>query len=150
VNDPAGAAPVLAVGAVVVPAESLLLVRRGRPPGEGLWALPGGRVEPGESLEQAVVREVREETGLEVLVRQLVGWVERRGPGYHFVILDFAAEILGGPGAGGEVPSLPVLRAGDDASEAAFVGRSELSELPLVPGLLDWLVEHGLDGGGGG
>ncbi|MDA8039559.1 MAG: NUDIX domain-containing protein [Actinomycetota bacterium] len=131
--------PVLAVGAVVEVGDKLLLVRRGRSPGKGRWALPGGRVEAGESLAEAVAREVREETGLEVSVGELVGWVERSGPGYHFVILDFRAEV--DEHEGREAP--PVF-AGDDAAEAAFVDRSELRDLPLVAGLLDWLLEHGL------
>lgn len=133
--------PVLAVGAVVESGGALLMVRRGHCPGEGLWSLPGGKVEPGESLEEAVAREVREETGLDVRVGELVGWVERRGEGYHFVILDFAATVEGSS------PNEP--QAGDDAAEAAFVERSRLRELALVPGLLDWLAEHGLLGGGG-
>jgi len=134
-------APVLAVGAVVESGGSLLMVQRGRSPGKGLWSLPGGRVEPGESLEEAVAREVLEETGLVVRVGDLVGWVERRGEGFHFVILDFAAEL--------EVTSPQVPRAGDDAAEVAFVERGRVRELALVPGLLDWLVEHGFVARGG-
>lgn len=133
--------PVLAVGAVVGSGGALLMVRRGHDPGAGLWSLPGGRVQPGEPLEEAVAREVREETGLDVRVGELVGWVERRGEGYHFVILDFAATVEESS------PSEP--QAGDDASEAAFVERSRLRELALVPGLLDWLADHGLLGRGG-
>lgn len=129
-----GAVPVLAVGAVVRRGDDLLLVKRGRPPGAGLWSLPGGRVEPSESLREAVVREVREETGLEVRPAQLLGWVERRGPGWHFVICDFAAEM---------VDRFQVPEAGDDAAEVGFVPAGNVEGLPLVDGLMAWLLEHG-------
>lgn len=125
--------PVLAVGAVVKDrAGRLLLIRRGHPPGEGLWSLPGGRLEEGEALSEAVSREVREETGLAVRVSQLVGWVEREGPSYHFVILDFEADLVGG-----DAP-----RAGDDAAEAAWFAPEELEGLPLVDGLAEFLRSH--------
>ncbi len=156
--------PVLAVGAVVeLPSpsgsggaveRSLLLVKRGHPPGEDRWSVPGGRVEAGETLENAVAREVREETGLEVSVGDLIGWVERTGPGYHFVIVDFRAQLVSL--GDGEVPSGAAagessawdaaLRPGDDASDAAWVPVSRLYELDLVDGLLDFLVEHGVVG----
>ena len=124
--------PEVCVGAVVVDEGRLLLVRRGRPPGVGLWSVPGGRVEGGERLQDAVVREVAEETGLEVRCGELLGWVERIGDGHHFVILDFAASVVGGLG--------PV--AGDDAAVAAFVPLGEVPALPLVEGLLDFLGRH--------
>lgn len=126
--------PVLAVGAVIRRQDSLLLVKRGRPPGEGLWSLPGGKVEPGESPREALRREVTEECGIAVEVGDLIGWVERSGPGYHFLILDYEAAC------GSEVD--PV--AGDDADEVAFVGRSELGALGLVEGLVEFLSEHGI------
>jgi 8-oxo-dGTP diphosphatase len=98
------------VGAVVHDAAGrLLLVRRANDPGRGLWSLPGGRVEPGESDATAVVRELREETGLEVRAGSFVGSVSRPAPGGVFVIFDYAAAVVGGQ-----------LRAGDDASDAAW------------------------------
>lgn len=127
--------PVLAVGAVIQQGSRLLLVKRGRPPGEGLWSLPGGKVERGEPPEGALVREIAEECGLAVEVGELVGWVERRQAGYHFVILDYEAHLL-------DSSALP--RAGDDAAEARFVERSELGALRLVEGLADFLASHGL------
>ena len=69
--------PQICVGAIAVGNDALLLIRRGRPPGTGLWSLPGGRVEPGETLAEAVVRELAEETGIEGVCDQFVGWVER-------------------------------------------------------------------------
>ena len=95
--------------------------------------MPGGHVELGETLHVAVVREVLEETGLEVVVDRFLGWVERIGEApdpYHFVILDFAVTVL-------DPLSAPV--AGDDAAEVAWVPLHELSELRLVDGLYDFL-----------
>ena len=109
----------------------LLVIRRGRPPSEGLWSIPGGRVEPGESGQEAAAREVREETGLTVRVGNLIGSVERPGRTVDevYVIDDYAAEVVG--------DAQPT--AGDDASEARWVTRAELENLPLTPGLLDAL-----------
>lgn len=130
-----------AVGAVVRRGADVLLVRRGRGPGRGRWSLPGGRVEFGETLRQAVAREVREETGLEVSVGRFLGWVERMGERpapYHYVILDFAAEPLD--------PEI-VPSAGDDAAEVAWVPLADIGELVLVPGLEDFLAEALAPGG---
>jgi ADP-ribose pyrophosphatase YjhB (NUDIX family) len=130
--------PEVCVGAVVLHDERLLLVRRGRGAALGLWSVPGGRVEPSERLEAAVIREVAEETGLRVVVEKWIGWVERIGPGYHFVIHDFAASLAPGVGPGDAV-------SGDDAAEVRW---QPLDTLPgsshLVPGLVEFLVEHGV------
>lgn len=122
------------VGAVIRDAAGrLLLVRRAHSPGAGQWSLPGGRVEPGESDEQALSREVGEETGLRVRVGAVVGTVVRRGPGdVLFDIHDYAATVAGG-----------TLRAGDDADAARWVTRAELERLPLTGGLLDTLTGWG-------
>ncbi|MGB3441724.1 MAG: NUDIX domain-containing protein [Actinophytocola sp.] len=99
------------VGAVVHDADGrLLLVQRANDPGRGQWSLPGGRVEPGESDAYALARELREETGLEVLAGSLVGSVSRPAPTGHFMIFDYVAQVVGGR-----------LSAGDDASDAAWV-----------------------------
>jgi ADP-ribose pyrophosphatase YjhB (NUDIX family) len=111
--------------------DRLLLVRRGSPPQAGRWSLPGGRVERGETLADALEREVREETGLETRCGRFVGWVERIGPRHHFVILDFAVAVRGG-----------TLHAGGDADEVAWVAREDLTELPLVDGLEGFLRDH--------
>jgi 8-oxo-dGTP diphosphatase len=125
--------PEVAVGAVVVDDGALLLVRRGRGPAAGEWSVPGGRVERGETLAEAVVREVAEETGLEVVCGPLLGWVERIGDDHHHVILDFEATLLGG-----------TLAAGDDAAEAAWVPAGEVTDLRLVDGLAEFLADHGI------
>ena len=127
--------PEVAVGAVCVHDDALLLVRRGRGPAAGEWAVPGGRVEWGETLHEAVVRETAEETGLEVVVDRFLGWVERLDETYHYVILDFAVTVLD--------PARPLV-AGDDAAEAAWVPVPELSELRLVGGLHEFLHDVGV------
>jgi ADP-ribose pyrophosphatase YjhB (NUDIX family) len=126
--------PEVAVGAIAVDADRLLLVRRGHGPAAGLWSVPGGRVEPGEMLVEAVVRELAEETGLEGVADRFVGWVERIGDGYHYVILDFAVTVLD--------PRDPV--AGADAAEAAWVPLEEVVDRGLVDGLAEFLHEHGI------
>lgn len=121
------AAPVVAVGAIVFDAAGrVLLVERGRPPGEGLWSVPGGKLERGETLAQAVAREVHEETGLVVEVGPLACVVERMGDDHHFVILDYLARVIGPPAS---------LAAATDARAARFVDEDELGRLPLTDGL---------------
>ena len=129
------ARPELAVGAVVVRDDCLLVIRRGHGPGAGEWSVPGGRVEAGETLHEAVVRETWEETGLEVVVERFLGWVERLGDDHHFVILDFVVGLL-------DAEATAV--AGDDAAEAAWVPLHELSEIRLVAGLHEFLTDHGV------
>lgn len=119
------------MGAVITDGTGrVLLVRRGHPPGEGLWSVPGGRVEPGETDAEAVAREVREETGLAVTVGALLGSVARRGPEVTYDIFDYAATPAGGE-----------LRAGDDAADARWFSVPELDGLELTPGLVDALTE---------
>ncbi len=99
----------------------LLLVQRANDPGRGRWSLPGGRVEPGEDDAAALVREMREETGLDVEPGPLVGRVQRG----RYAIADYRCTVRGG-----------TLRAGDDALDARFVDRAALAALPLVDLLL--------------
>jgi ADP-ribose pyrophosphatase len=131
--------PEIAVGAVARRDDELLLVRRGRGPAQGTWSLPGGRVELGEDLREAVVREVVEETGLEVVVATFVGWAERidldADPPHHFVILDFAVDLL-------DPTQAP--RAGDDAAEVAWVALDDVAELELADGLAEFLLDAGV------
>jgi 8-oxo-dGTP diphosphatase len=128
----------VAVGGIALRGREILLVRRGHGPAAGEWSVPGGRVRFGEELHEAVVREVAEETGLEVVVERFLGWVERRGTDpepYHFVILDFLVDVL-------DVQQEPV--AGSDADEVGWIGIDELDGMALVPGLLEFLVDHGI------
>jgi 8-oxo-dGTP diphosphatase len=117
---PSAPLPVVGVGAVVLHERRVLLVKRARPPLAGRWLVPGGRVEAGETLAAAVVREVREETGLDVLPRAVVlvlDRIERTGAvlDYHYVIVDFACDWVGG-----------MLAAGSDAADVAWAPLSEL------------------------
>jgi 8-oxo-dGTP diphosphatase len=137
--DGDGSRRVPCVGAIVRDDEGrLLLVRRGNEPGRGLWSVPGGRVEPGETSRQAVVREVLEETHLRVEPTSVAGVVERDGPGeVVYEIEDFLATPAPGVDPGG-------VRPGDDADDARWVTPAELERLPLVDGLLDALRGWGV------
>jgi ADP-ribose pyrophosphatase YjhB (NUDIX family) len=120
---------------VVVHEGRVLLIRRGKPPLQGRWVVPGGTVELGETLEEAVVRELREETGLEVRPRELVTVFDRilRDDGavrYHYVIVDYWCERLSG-----------TLRAGDDALDAAFVAPQALTSFQLPPKALEVVLD---------
>jgi 8-oxo-dGTP diphosphatase len=132
-----GTGAIACVGAIISDASGrLLLIKRGHEPGKGLWSLPGGRVEAGETDEQAVVREVLEETGLTVAVGRLVGTVRRPAPGGAVLdIRDYAATVTGG-----------TLAAGDDADDARWAGQAELAGLPLTSGLVDALTGWGVLG----
>jgi mutator protein MutT len=127
---------------VVVHEGRVLLIRRGKAPLFGRWVVPGGTVELGETLEQALVREVREETGLEVRpVAFLTAFdrilrAEDRSVRYHYVILDYLCERLGGEP-----------QAASDALEARFVAPEELAALSLPPKALE-VVLDGLRGAG--
>jgi ADP-ribose pyrophosphatase len=118
--------PRVAVGAIVFKDNRVLLIRRGKPPAEDLWAIPGGRVEIGETLREAAEREIFEETG--VTIRALVpvytfDVIERDTRGrirFHYVIVDLTADYIRGEP-----------RAGDDASAARWVSSEELATLKV-------------------
>lgn len=129
--------PVVAVGGVAVVEGALLLVRRGTSPHKGRWTIPGGRVEAGEPLANAVERELMEETGVTVRCGPFLGFAERIAAGFHYVILDFVCEVPGGAVAP---------HAGGDALDAAWVPLDRVSGLELVDGVDDFLRAHGVLG----
>lgn len=124
------------VGAVVFDDQGrLLLVQRANPPAQGLWSIPGGRIEQGEDARSAVRREVLEETNLDIEVVREVGTVLRAAPSAgHYVIRDFLA-VTADPGR---------LRPGDDAADARFVRPADIGDLPVTAGLVEALQEWGL------
>lgn len=107
---------VVAVGAVVIRGDRVVLIQRANPPAAGSWTLPGGKVMEGELLGDAVRREVAEETGLSIELGGLIEVIELVSETHHYVILDYRARWLGGE-----------LRAGDDAADARWVSRDELA-----------------------
>jgi ADP-ribose pyrophosphatase YjhB (NUDIX family) len=126
----------IGVGGVVVYDGRTLLIRRGGPPLQGEWSIPGGLLEVGETIEQGVARELAEETGLEVRVVELIEVFERifpapsnadgtpgdpARPQYHFVILDYLCEMRGG-----------TLSAGSDAMEFAWAREEELANFDVT------------------
>jgi ADP-ribose pyrophosphatase len=127
-------APKVAVGAVVFKDERVLLVRRGQPPSKNLWAIPGGSVEIGETLQEAAEREILEETGIKIQAGEPVftfDVIDRDGTGkirFHYVIVDLAADyVTGDP------------QAGDDAAEARWVSAQEIDELQVSTPTLNLL-----------
>ena len=126
--------PRVGVGAVVFHGRRVLLVRRGGPPAAGKWSVPGGLVELGETTEEAVRREVREECGCDVRLIGLAGIVERviRDEAgrvrYHWVLVDYAAVADG-----------DAVRAGTDAAEARWFDMDEVTRLDVTDGLVDMI-----------
>jgi 8-oxo-dGTP diphosphatase len=126
--------PVVGVGGVIVDRGRTVLIRRGTEPLLGEWSIPGGTIEIGETIEEAVRRELREETGLEVRVLELIEFFDRiylengatqsqdkRKPRYHYVIADYLCELVGGEA-----------RAGSDVTDLAFAREAELGKFHLT------------------
>lgn len=116
------------MGAIIIEQQKVLLVRRANPPLKGEWSIPGGMVESGETTREAVVREVREETGLEVKPLQLVEVFERilrdedSRVRYHYVLVDYLCQVTGG-----------AARAASDVTELCWAGADQLRELSVAP-----------------
>jgi 8-oxo-dGTP diphosphatase len=119
-NEAQDRRPVAAAGVVCFRGDDVLLIRRGAPPREGEWSLPGGRIEWGERAADAALRELREETGCEAEIAGLVDVVDGLMEERHYVLIDYAARWLSGEP-----------RAGDDAREARFFSPEELTTLVL-------------------
>ncbi len=121
--------PQVAVGAVLLDSEGrVLLIQRGQAPNLGKWTLPGGRVEWGESLQEALQRELLAETGLTARMGPLAEMLEYIDEHYHYIILDYLmTEPVGTP------------RAGEDALAARFFTLAEAADLPTTPELMDML-----------
>lgn len=125
--------PFVGTGVAIVDGDEILLIKRANEPGKGLWAVPGGKVERGESLAEAATREVKEETGLLIELDEVVWVGESIGPDHHIVLIDFLGRAVGGS-----------LVASDDASEAKWVAIEDAYDMELTPsmyGLLDVLLE---------
>ncbi len=125
--------PTIAVGAICVRDGELLLIRRRNDPARGRWSLPGGRVEAGELLADALVREVREETGLQIAVGELAGILEVPQD-THYVILDYFATVEGS--------STPL--AADDATEARWVALGDVARMDLTPRFVETMRAWGV------
>ncbi len=129
--------PVVAVGAIVFENDRVLLVRRGQPPSQDLWAIPGGRVKLGETLQEAAEREILEETGITIRAREPVytfDYIEVDGssrPRFHYVIIDLIADVVGGK-----------IRAGDDAADVRWVAAAELDDLKVSSKTVHLLRTH--------
>jgi ADP-ribose pyrophosphatase YjhB (NUDIX family) len=115
--------PQIAIGAIVIHDDALLMVQRAHDPGKGLWSLPGGRVEQGEYLAEALRREVLEETGLRVDIGELAGILEVPGDELHYVILDYHATVAGDAGP----------TAGTDASDVRWVPLRDVAKMDCTP-----------------
>ncbi len=130
--------PMVGVGVLISDKDRYLIVKRGKDPNSGLWSIPGGLVEIGERVSEAAVREVKEETGLDVNLVRVIGVVDkiiRDGDSnvkYHFVIIDYLAEQRTG-----------ILKAASDALEAKWVKADELTRYDLTPSLVELLIGCG-------
>lgn len=119
--------PLIGIGAVIFNNNEVLLIKRNQAPASGLWSVPGGKMEAGESMTEACQREVLEETGLKIHTKSVLAVVERRLEGFHYVIIDFLAVLM--PDQDIE----PV--AETDVAEARWVRINKISEYDLVEGL---------------
>ena len=129
--------PLVGVGALIYERDRILMAERGGEPLQGWWSIPGGLVEVGEKLEDAIRREIREETGLEIRPLGVLQIFERIMPDargaaeYHYVLIDYICRITGGK-----------LRAGDDVSRVEWVRRRDLGKLKITEGTLA-VIEKG-------
>ena len=120
--------PIFGVGAIIFERENVLLIKRGQPPLEGFWSLPGGAQETGETVEEALKREILEETGLEIEILKLATMVDiidldKAGKArHHYTVADYLCRAKAG-----------ILKAGGDAADAKWVQLGELGNFNLTP-----------------
>jgi 8-oxo-dGTP diphosphatase len=122
--------PAIGVGGIVFNnRKQVLMIQRNQPPAMGFWSIPGGKLEPGESLAGACQREIKEETGLETNAKHIVAVVERRIEGFHYVIIDYLALLMN------EENSFPIAQS--DVAEARWISLEHLADYKLVTGLAE-------------
>ncbi len=118
--------PIIAIGAVVIKDDQVLMIKRGKPPRENEWSIPGGKQRLGETVEEAVIREVKEETGLDIKIAgflDVIDFIDHAPDGgirFHYTLLDYVVDVTGG-----------ILQAASDAKEAKFIPITEAIKLPL-------------------
>lgn len=118
----------MGAGVAIVDGDEILLVRRANEPNKGKWAVPGGKVEFGETLAEAATREVKEETGLLVQLDDIVWVGESMSEDHHIVLIDFLGQAMGGD-----------LKAADDATETKWVAIEDAYEMDLTPTMFELL-----------
>jgi len=129
--------PIVSVGAVLIHEGKILLVKRGVEPGRGMWSIPGGAVELGERVEDALIREVREECGLEVEINRILDVVDnivlnsRNSVQFHYTILNFLVQLKGG-----------TLKPADDVANARWVPLDEAENYDLTPSFRSFFRKH--------
>ncbi|MCQ5374537.1 MAG: NUDIX hydrolase [Candidatus Methanomethylicia archaeon] len=120
--------PLVGVGVILVKDRQILLVKRGHEPNKGMWSIPGGLIKLGETAEEAAIREVREETGLEVSIGAVAGVFNviikdsDSKIKYHYVIIDYFGEVVGG-----------MLRPGTDVTDARWFWLDEIGDVETSP-----------------
>lgn len=125
--------PAIGVGGIVFNNQNqILMIKRDQPPAKGLWSIPGGKLEAGESMVAACKREIKEETGLDTEIKQIVAVVERRIENFHYVIIDFLALLLDQDAAA------PLAQS--DVAEAKWIDIERIADYPLVEGLAEIIM----------
>lgn len=130
--------PRIGIGAIIIKDEKVLLVKRGVEPSKGLWAIPGGTLKLGESLQECAAREIYEETGITIKVRDCIyvfDFIERdikRKIKFHYVIIDFAADYVSGEPSGA-----------DDALDAGWFSQKDLRKMPVAINTINALKSTG-------
>lgn len=132
--------PAIGVGGIVFNNQNqVLLIKRNQAPAKGLWSIPGGKLEAGESMVTACSREIKEETGLDTEIRQIVAVVERRIENFHYVIIDFLARLQD------QDRATPIAQS--DVADTKWIDIDKIATYPLVEGLADIIQRsHRLNG----